>query len=136
EAQDHESICDKVIYFAPGGYHLLVESDRTLTLSRDDPVEFSRPSIDVLFESAADAYESTLIGVLLTGANHDGAEGIASIYDQGGVTIAEDPDTAVMATMPQSAIDTGKVHQILPLDRMANYISSIVNQPNGSAGEE
>jgi len=97
------------IYLAPGGYHLLVELDFSLTLSKDDRVSFSRPSIDVLFESVADAYGPSAIACLLTGSNHDGAKGIAEIHHQGGLTFAQDPETAVMPDMPASAIKTGYI---------------------------
>lgn len=134
EAGDQEGILEKTVYLAPGDYHLLIESNKTLTLSKDDPVCYSRPSIDVLFESAADAFQSQLIAILLTGANRDGANGIAYVHDQGGVTIAQDPEEAHISTMPESAIETGKVDQILLLDQMPHYIQSLLESPSLEGG--
>ncbi|MBN8849606.1 MAG: chemotaxis protein CheB, partial [Sphingomonas sp.] len=84
EAEDKEPVVPGTVYFAPPDYHLQVEADRTLSLSADDPVLYSRPSIDVLFESAADAYGAALAGVVLTGANQDGARGLAAVAEAGG----------------------------------------------------
>jgi two-component system chemotaxis response regulator CheB len=92
------------VWFAPPDYHLLVEADRTFSLSIDEPVRFSRPSIDVLFESAARAYTSRLLGVVLTGANDDGAEGARAIRRSGGVLAVQSPDTAIASEMPRAAI--------------------------------
>jgi hypothetical protein len=91
EAEDKEPVEGGVIYFAPSDYHLLVETDGTLALSTDEVVNYSRPSIDVLFESAADAYRKDLLGVILTGANHDGAAGLKAVLDAGGMAIVQDP---------------------------------------------
>ena len=89
EAEDKEPIEPGVVYFAPPDYHLLVEQDKRLSLSDDEPVLFSRPSIDVLFESAADAYGGGLIGVVLTGANSDGAKGLKAVVQAGGVAVVQ-----------------------------------------------
>ena len=91
EAEDKEPIEPGVAYFAPPDYHLLVEQDKRLSLSDDEPVLFSRPSIDVLFESAADAYGSSLIGVVLTGANSDGAKGLKAVVEAGGAAVVQSP---------------------------------------------
>ena len=102
------------VYIAPPDYHLLVEPGH-FSLSTDDLVEFARPSVDVLFESAADSYGRDLVGVILTGAGRDGAAGLKAIYDRGGHTIVQDPQTAERASMPEAAIALGAAREILPL---------------------
>jgi two-component system chemotaxis response regulator CheB len=104
EARDKETLEAGVLYFAPSGYHLSIETDRSFSLSCEDRVSYARPSIDVLFASAADAYGKSLAAVLLTGANYDGAAGLAGIRIAGGLTIVQDPSTAEVATMPEAAI--------------------------------
>ncbi|MEH3022149.1 MAG: chemotaxis protein CheB [Pseudomonas oryzihabitans] len=104
EAEDKEAILPGTLYFAPPGYHLLVEDDLTLSLSRDEPVQFSRPSIDVLFDSAADALGEQVCGILLTGANHDGAHGLHTLAKGGGVTVVQSPQSAEVPTMPEAAL--------------------------------
>ena len=103
EAEDKDAILPGTLYFAPPGYHLLVEDDFTLSLSRDEPVQFSRPSIDVLFESAADALGEQVCGILLTGANHDGASGLYALSQNGGVTVVQSPQSAEAPPMPEAA---------------------------------
>jgi two-component system, chemotaxis family, protein-glutamate methylesterase/glutaminase len=119
DAIDKEEIRPGVVYFAVPGYHLSVEQDRRFSLSCEPPVHFARPAIDVLMESAADAYGSALAGVLLTGANQDGADGMARIKACGGLTIVQDPKEAQSATMPQQAIAKSEPHLVLPLARIA-----------------
>ncbi|WP_294332864.1 chemotaxis protein CheB [uncultured Sphingomonas sp.] len=104
EAEDKQLPEPGTLYFAPANYHLLVEPDGSLALSADDPVNHSRPSIDVLFESAADALRHRVIAVLLTGANHDGAEGLRAVARAGGTAIVEDPNTARVPTMPAAGL--------------------------------
>lgn len=116
EAADKEAIAASTLYFAGSGYHLSIEADRTFSLSCEDPVNYSRPSIDVLMESAADAYGASLAGVLLTGANFDGAAGLARIKQRGGMTAVQDPAEAQVATMPEAAIRKMKPNLILTLD--------------------
>ena len=118
EAADKGEIEAGTVYFAGPGYHLSVEQDRTFSLSCEPPVHYARPAIDVLMESSADAYGAGLAGILLTGANHDGAAGMAAIHAAGGLTVVQDPDEAQVATMPQSAIDRFTPHLILPLARI------------------
>jgi two-component system, chemotaxis family, protein-glutamate methylesterase/glutaminase len=118
---DKEWIKAGTVYLAPANYHLLVERGE-LSLSVDEKVEYSRPSIDVLFESAADAYGSGVIGVVLTGANADGARGAARIKQRGGFIVAQDPKTAESPAMPQAAIETTRVDRILPLDRIGPFL--------------
>jgi two-component system chemotaxis response regulator CheB len=125
EAEDKEPVVAGVIYFAPSDYHLLVETDETLALSTDEPVNYSRPSIDVLFESAADAYGAGLVGVILTGANHDGAAGLKAVMDAGGVVIVEDPAEAYASAMPLAALETCPSAITMNLDAIASYLSNL-----------
>jgi len=115
EAADHEPLLTRTIYFAPPNYHLLVENREMLMLSTEEKVNFSRPSIDVLFETAAWAFGSRVAGVLLTGANNDGAYGLKCIGDAGGITIVEDPETAQVPVMPEAAVKLFTPGYILPL---------------------
>jgi two-component system chemotaxis response regulator CheB len=115
EARDKTRIEPGTLYFAGPGYHLSVERDRNLSLSLEDRVHYSRPAIDYLFESAADAYGPALAAVLLTGANRDGARGLAQVKQRGGLTIVQDPDEAQVATMPLAALDISAPDHILPL---------------------
>jgi two-component system chemotaxis response regulator CheB len=125
DTTDKEWIRPGTVYLAPANYHLLVQRDRDrgeLSLSVDEAVAYSRPSIDVLFESAADAYGSTVIGVVLTGANADGARGATRIKNRGGFVLVQDPATAESPAMPQAAIDATRVDRILPLDRIGPFL--------------
>jgi two-component system chemotaxis response regulator CheB len=115
EARDKETLEPGVLYFAPSGYHLSIETNRSFSFSCEDRVSYARPSIDVLFASAADAYGKSLAGVLLTGANYDGAAGMAGMQVAGALTIVQDPATAEVATMPEAAIARMKPDLILPL---------------------
>ncbi|MCF4996768.1 chemotaxis protein CheB [Pseudomonas syringae] len=115
ESGDKLDIHAGTVYVASPGYHLSVEQDRSLSLSLEDRVHYSRPSIDYLFESAADAYGPALAAVLLTGANQDGARGMAEVKKRGGLTIVQDPEDAQVATMPQAALDSHQPDHILPL---------------------
>ena len=121
DTTDKEWLKPGTVYLAPANYHLLVEKGE-LSLSVDEKVEHSRPSIDVMFESAADAYGSGVVGVILTGANSDGARGADRIKKRGGFVIAQDPKTAESPVMPQAAIDTARVDRILPLDRIGPFL--------------
>ncbi|MDP3709392.1 MAG: chemotaxis protein CheB [Polaromonas sp.] len=122
EAADKESIAPATLYFAGSGYHLSVEMDRSFSLSCEAPVNYSRPSIDVLMASAADAYGASLAGILLTGANFDGAAGLAKIRQQGGLTVVQDPAEAQVATMPQAAIRKLHPNLILTLDGIRSLL--------------
>ncbi|MEO8013114.1 chemotaxis protein CheB [Polaromonas sp.] len=115
EAADKETLTPGTLYFAPPGYHLLVETDHSLSLSCEAHVHFSRPSIDVLMESAADAYGLNLAGILLTGANADGARGLDKIGRQGGLSVVQDPAEARMPVMPEAAIRLRQPDLILDL---------------------
>ncbi|MGY4494193.1 chemotaxis protein CheB [Pseudomonas sp. TE3610] len=125
EAVDKEDIQPGMFYFAGPGYHLSVEQDRSLSLSQEERVHFSRPSIDLLFESAADAYGSSLIGILLTGANEDGAKGLATIGERGGLTIVQDPAEARVAIMPEAAIKLRRPDHILPLNGIGSLLAEL-----------
>ncbi|CAK9889557.1 MULTISPECIES: chemotaxis protein CheB [Pseudomonas] len=125
EARDKEDIVPGTIYVAGPGYHLSVERDYSLSLSQEERVHFSRPSIDFLFESAADAYGPGLLGVLLTGANEDGARGLASIKRQGGRTIVQDPQEAQVSTMPRAALALHRPDYILPLNGIGQLLASL-----------
>lgn len=114
EVEDKDEILPGTIYLAPADYHLLVESNY-FTLTTDEPVCYARPSIDVLFESAADVYRDRVIGVILTGANQDGAQGAAAIKQKGGRVIVQDPATAESSVMPDAAIAATKADAIVPL---------------------
>lgn len=125
EAQDKEPVEAGTVYFAPPDYHLLVDAGPTLALSVDDPVHFSRPSIDVLFESAADAYAGRLLAILLSGANYDGARGIAAVQAAGGTTIVQDPESAPMSTMPEAALQLCTPAHVLPPQRIADWLAAL-----------
>jgi two-component system chemotaxis response regulator CheB len=115
EAVDKQAVAGGRVYFAGAGYHLSIEQDRTFSLSCEPPVHFARPAIDVLLSSAADVYGAGLAAILLTGANHDGAEGMAQVHARGGLTVVQDPAEAQVATMPQKAIDRDAPDLVLPL---------------------
>ena len=125
EAQDKEPIDAGTVYFAPPDYHLLVDAGPRLALSVDEPVHFSRPSIDVLFESAADHYGPRLVGILLSGANEDGVHGLQTIQAAGGLTIVQEPASASMPTMPQAAIAGLAVDHILPPEGIATLLADL-----------
>ncbi|MES2788205.1 MAG: chemotaxis protein CheB [Planctomycetota bacterium] len=126
EAEDKEPICGGTVYFAPPDYHLLVEADRRLSLSSEEAVQYSRPSIDVLFESAADAYGAGLVGVILTGANSDGARGLKAVVDAGGTAIVQRPDQARASAMPQAALDACPDAQVMSIDEIVAYLLEII----------
>lgn len=122
EAEDKLPIRNGTIYFAPADYHLLIETDKTLSLSSDEPVLFSRPSIDVLFESASDVYGPSLIAIVLSGANHDGASGLKTVVQAGGIALVQDPDTAFASAMPEAAIQIGCGARVRSLEAIAQHL--------------
>lgn len=128
EAQPHAPVEAGTLYFAPPGYHLLVEADRTFSLSCDAPVLFSRPSIDVLFESCAEAYGSRLAGFVLTGANEDGARGLAAVKAAGGLAAVQDPAEAAHAAMPEAAIRMAAPDFVLPLAGLRRLLQTVVRR--------
>ena len=121
EAEDKDPLVPGIVYLAPGGYHLLVEPGR-LALSTEGPVRFCRPSVDVLFESAADAYGSDLTGVILTGNNDDGAAGLARIAAAGGTTVVQDPATSERSSMPGAALAATPAALVLGIDEIAPFL--------------
>lgn len=125
EAEDKAPIQKKHVYFAPPGYHLLIEKDFSFSLSQDAPVQFARPSIDVLFESAAEAYGNSACGVLLTGANADGASGLQSIYAHGGYTMVQDPKSAEVSTMPLAALELIRPNFVGDVDALARHLKTL-----------
>jgi two-component system, chemotaxis family, protein-glutamate methylesterase/glutaminase len=126
QAEEKETILPGMVYIAPPGYHLLVEQDRSFSLSIDACVNYARPSIDVLFETVIDVYGAGTIGIILTGANSDGAEGLKRIKDAGGRTIVQDPANAEFSFMPRAALAATSADEVLPLDRIGPYLNAIV----------
>jgi two-component system chemotaxis response regulator CheB len=125
EAEDKEPVEPGTVYFAPPDYHLLVEKNRQIALSTDEPVHYSRPSVDVLFESAADAYGKRLLGVILTGANQDGAAGLHAIHLAGGVTVVQQPDSARVPLMVVSALQRHPADFVLSLPEIAALLAGL-----------
>ena len=125
EADEKEKIEQGNVYIAPPNYHLLVEKNKTFSLTISERVNFARPSIDVLFESAAEAYKAKLIGIVLTGSNNDGTNGIKRIQEYGGLTIVQDPETAESPYMPASAIAAIQPDHILPLEKITELLIKI-----------
>ncbi|WP_270089540.1 chemotaxis protein CheB [Sphingobacterium sp. SYP-B4668] len=128
-AEEKEDIMPGVVYFAPPGYHLLIEPNYTFSLDLSEPVQFCRPSIDVTMESAADVYLTGTIGILFSGANQDGADGMAYIKQMGGTCIVQDPQTAEIPTMPEAAIRQAAYDQVLDSARILDYILTL-NKPH------
>lgn len=126
EAEDKEPIEAGAVYLAPPDYHLLVEANDRLSLSSEEPINYSRPSIDVLFESAADVYGSGLIGVVLTGANNDGAAGLSIIRRAGGTVIVQRPDLAQSSPMPRAALEACPEALVLSLPEIADYLQQAI----------
>jgi two-component system, chemotaxis family, protein-glutamate methylesterase/glutaminase len=124
DAEDKDRLEAGRVYVAPPDYHLLVERG-SLALSVEAPVAFSRPSIDVLFESAADAYADRLVAVVLTGANEDGAEGLLRVKERGGFVIVQDPATAEQPAMPEAAVATGAADRVLPLEGIGPCLTDL-----------
>lgn len=132
EAEDKMPMVPGHVYLAPAGFHLLVEAGR-FALSSEEPVWYARPSIDVLFESCADAYGERVIGVILTGANEDGAQGLAAIKAHGGLTIVQDPETAENRVMCDAALAATAVNKVLPLEEIDPFLAQVcIPLPNRS----
>lgn len=132
EPNDKDAIMPGHVYLAPRDYHLLVERDG-FALSTEAPVGFARPSVNVLFESAADVYRERVVGVILTGANTDGARGLAKIKSSGGMAVAENPASAVAHGMPAAAIAATSVDAILPLREIAPFLNQLFQPEPGSS---
>lgn len=135
EPCDKEPIKNGYVYTAPANYHMLVESDGTIGLSVDDPVKWSRPSIDVLFESAVRSWREALVAVILSGTNNDGSEGMRIAKKAGSLTIAQNPVSAEHPVMPQAVIDTGVVCEVLyPVEIGRRLVESSVRYRNDLSG--
>jgi two-component system chemotaxis response regulator CheB len=128
EAEEKDEIKAGNVYFAPPNYHMLVEDDATISFSADSKVHHSRPSIDVLFESAAWSFKNGLIGVILTGLNQDGANGLKTIKNYGGIAIVENPDNAIASIMPKAALSGTKADYVLELDEIGAKIIELSDQ--------
>lgn len=133
EADEQDRIVPGTAYLAPPNYHLLVERDGLLSLAADGRVSFARPSIDVLFESAAEAFGPALIGIILTGANADGSSGLRAVKQMGGVAIVQDPDDALARQMPLAALATTRADHVVALDDMAALLCQLAR--NGRQGD-
>lgn len=126
EAANGESILESKAYVAPGGFHLLVAKDGTTLLSSSAPVNYVRPSADLMMETAAEVFGPSVVGVVLTGMGRDGAEGMARIKEKGGKTVVQDPNTAVIPSMPQAVIKKGSADMIVSLERVAAVVTGLL----------
>lgn len=126
DAEDKMALEPRHVYLAPADYHLLIEQRGLLALSTDPPVRSARPSIDVLFESAAQVYGPAVVGVVMTGASADGSDGLREIKRRGGLAIVEEPTSAECATMPQAALAATPAATVLPLTRIADYLAAVI----------
>src|SRR4051794_14053566 len=124
EPNDKDPIQGGIVYLAPSDYHLLIE-DHHFALSTDSPSVHARPSINYLFESAADSFADRVIGVILTGTNNDGAQGIAAVKKAGGTAVVEDPETASAPEMPRAAIAAARIDHVLKLDEIAPFLNQL-----------
>lgn len=124
QAQDKEKIAAGHLYFAAPGYHLAIEQDHRFSLSSEEPLHYSRPAIDILMTSAADVYGAGLCGLILTGANNDGAQGLANIKEAGGITLVQEPQEAEHPTMPTAAIQLCHPDRVLSLQEIHRLIHS------------
>ncbi|MDF2188170.1 chemotaxis protein CheB [Paraflavitalea sp. CAU 1676] len=125
EAEEKEPVAPHAIYVAPSDYHLLIEKDFTFSLDVSEKVNYSRPSIDITFESAAEVYGEGLVAILLSGANADGVAGMKRVRSNGGTCVVQDPSTAEVSYMPAQAIEQGLAHHILPAEEMAAFINGL-----------
>ena len=126
EVEEKDKIIPSYVFLAPADYHVLIEKDETFTLDYSEKLNFSRPSIDVSFISAAEVYGKNLIGILLSGANEDGAEGLKEIKEQGGHTIIQHPDEAMVNFMPLQASHKSKIDEMLDTEGIARYLISLI----------
>jgi len=126
DVEDKDDLVPGNVYLAPADYHTLIEAEGTLGLSTEDVVSYARPSIDVLFRTAAEAYRARCIGVVLTGANDDGADGLRRIKELGGVAVVQDPVSAERGEMPRAAVAATNVDAVLPLDEIGSYLRTLL----------
>lgn len=127
EADEKEPLLRGMVYVAPANYHLLIEEDKTFCLDNSEPVNFSRPSIDATFESAALVYGKKLVGIMLSGSNSDGSRGLQSIERKGGVVVVQDPKEAEFSIMPESAIRSVLKPRIIGVTDIQNYLLSLIH---------
>ena len=126
EVEEKDKIVPSCVYLAPADYHVLIEKDETFTLDYSEKLNFSRPSIDVSFISAAEVYGKNLTGILLSGANEDGAEGLKEIKERGGHTIIQHPDEAIVNYMPLQASYKSRIDEVLDTEGIARYLISLI----------
>ncbi len=127
ELEEKEEIKPCTVYITPPNYHLLIEKDKTFSLDASEKVNFSRPSIDVTFESAAEVYQDQLVCLLLSGSNNDGTYGLQKVKEHGGITLIQDPASAVVAHMPEFASKNVMIDHVLNIEEMAGYINQLKN---------
>jgi two-component system, chemotaxis family, protein-glutamate methylesterase/glutaminase len=132
EAEDKDELTPGTVYLAPTDYHTLIESGGTIALSTEEEVRYARPSIDVLFRSAAEAYRERCVGVVLTGANADGAEGLRLIKELGGVAVVQDPRSAERREMPAAALEATNADLVLPLEEIGLFLRGLLIAPSGA----
>ena len=125
EAEEKELVGQGIVYIAPANYHLLIEKNRTFSFDTSEKVNFSRPSIDVTFQSAAEVYKDKLVGILLSGSNSDGVNGLKEVKQHGGKTIIQNPESAAVSFMPGQAQINVKIDAILQIGEMAGYINGL-----------
>ena len=133
EAEDKMPIEPSRVYLAPADYHLLVESRGLFALSTDPPVFWARPSIDVLFESAADAYGGGVIGVILTGSSADGSQGLKAVRDRGGCTLVQEPATAESGVMPRAALARTSVNHVMAVPDLGRILAALAGTVDSEA---
>lgn len=128
EAEDKEVIKEDFVYIAPPDYHMLINRNKTITLTVSPPINYSRPSVDALFETASEVYFESLIGLILTGANNDGSKGIKCLKELGGHTIIQDFDDAEVDIMPRSAYKSleGEVDRVINIVELSKYLKDII----------
>ena len=125
EVEDKDAILPGHVYLAPSDYHLLIEKDQTFSLDYSEKINFSRPSLDVTFESAAEVYGSSMAGIILSGANEDGTKGLQAVKNAGGIIIAQRPDTAQMPLMPQHAITYVGIELTFTIEEMVGFLNGL-----------
>lgn len=125
EIEEKEELMPGIIYIAPPSYHLLIEKNKTFSLDASEKINFSRPSIDVTFTSAAEVFRQNLVCILLSGANSDGSEGLQKVNENGGCTIVQNPDSAIASFMPEYALKNVEIDSVLNPEEMANYINRL-----------
>jgi len=127
EAEEKEFLTPGKVFIAPADYHMLIEEDGSISLDYSEKVNYSRPSIDVTFQSAAEVFKEKLVCILLSGSNADGVEGLKSVNNLGGKVVIQNPNTAIMPYMPQQAVINVKPHVVLDSQNMADYINNLNN---------